>query len=255
MSWERQTPTGNRALAPEVASHSETPGGRLEMNKPFGNVVFPVIASALDLKDRLDRGEIRENEMNSRIETEQRKLLELLRADGEIRRQVDYSGDGGVFLGARYALCCWIDELFIVHTHAPWSDLWKERILELAVFGLGNSAWKFWEQLDVVLKHPNTPRPSVAPGLDALETFFLCVTLGFRGKYLDDPAKVREYIEEMRPQLSKLSTFEAPRELGVTTNVEPLVGRQKLKSVILIYGSVLLVLMLVLLVLGRLMVA
>ena len=98
MSWERATPLGNRPHASEVASPLTEVGGALEMNKPFGNVVFPVITSALELKDRLDRGEIPEIEVKSRIETEQRKLLDLLRADGEIRRQVDYSGDGGVFL-------------------------------------------------------------------------------------------------------------------------------------------------------------
>src|SRR6185437_11386502 len=105
--------------------HDGMPG--LEMNKQFANVVYPVIAHALALKERLDQGEPAD------IESEQRELLEKLRPDGETRRLADFNGDGSVFLGARYALTCWIDELFIVHS--PWSDVWNEHKLEVALFG------------------------------------------------------------------------------------------------------------------------
>lgn len=215
------------------------------MNKQFANVVYPVIAQALRLKERLDQGE------SADIETEQRELLEKLRPDGETRRLSDFNGDGSVFLGARYALTCWIDELFIVHS--PWSDVWNEHKLEVALFGSLVRAGRFWDQLDVALKRPNTPRPPVPPGPDALETFFLCVVLGFRGRYLNEPAKVREYVEEMRPQISRTSAFQSPRDLGVATNVEPLVGRQTLRRIIGVYGGISLVVLLVLLILGRLL--
>ena len=66
---------------------------------------------------------------------------------------------------------------------------------------------------------------------------------------------MREYVEEMRPQISKLSAWESPRELGVTTNVDPLLGKQKLRRVVSIYGSILLALLLVLLSLGRIVTA
>jgi type VI secretion system protein ImpK len=213
------------------------------MNKPFGNVVYGVLSAALDLRDRLERGETPE------IETEQRKLLELLRADGQVRSQIDYSGDGGVFQGARYALACWIDELFVDETE--WGGRWNEHKLEVNLFGTNDRAWKFWEQLDMVLKRPNTPRPTVAPGGDALETYFLCLVLGFRGKNLDNPLKVREYVEEIRPQFSKNRPWDSPRELRVTTNVEPLTGKQTLRRVVTVYGGVTLIVVLVLIVAGR----
>jgi type VI secretion system protein ImpK len=215
------------------------------MNESFGKVVYPVINTALKLKAELDANKIKDSDVESRIDKAQRDLVELLRAGGEIRGQVDYTGDGGVFLGARYALACWIDELFNVHAPALWADRWKERILEVDLFGHGDSAWRFWEQLDIVLRHPNVPRPSVAPGLDAMETFFLCVALGFRGKYLDEPAKVREYLDEMRPQLIRVRSFDEPRDVGVQTNVEPPGGQQKLRRVALVYGSAFFVLVLV----------
>jgi type VI secretion system protein ImpK len=199
------------------------------MTPQFGELVHPVIFHALDLKDRLDRGERLD------LEVEQRRLMERLRSNGEVRHLIDYTGDGTVFLGARYALSCWIDELFIVHS--SWADLWKERPFEVALYGSRERAGKFWDQADLVLRRPNSPRAPTAPGLDAMETFFLCIVLGFRGRYLDIPAKVREYVEEMRPQVTRTTPWQMPRDRGVKTNVEPLLGRANLRRVIAVYGG------------------
>ena len=199
------------------------------MTPQFGELVHPVIFHALDLKDRLDRGDKLD------LEAEQRRLIERLRSSGEVRHLVDYMGDGTVFLGARYALSCWIDELFIVYS--SWADLWKERPFEVALYGSRERAGKFWDQADLVLRRPNSPRAPTAPGLDAMETFFLCIVLGFRGRYLDIPAKVREYVEEMRPQVTRTTPWQMPRDRGVKTNVEPLLGRANLRRVIAVYGG------------------
>jgi type VI secretion system protein ImpK len=210
------------------------------MNPQFSELVHPVISYALDLKDRLDNGD------EPDLETEQRQLIDRLRSDSETRRLGDYTGDGAVFLGARYALTCWIDELFIVYS--SWSDLWKEKILEVTLYGSRDRAWKFWDQAEIALRRPNTPRLTTPPGPDALETFFLCVVLGFRGKYLENPAKVKEFVEEMRPQVTRPGSWSVPREIAVNTNVEPLLGRTALGRVIGMYGGLSLVLVLVLLI-------
>jgi type VI secretion system protein ImpK len=213
------------------------------MTPHFSDLVHPVISYALDLKDRLDSGE------SPNLEVEQRNLIERLRSNGEVRHLIDYTGDGSVFLGARYGLACWIDELFIVHS--AWADLWKERPFEVALYGSRDRAWKFWEQADIALRRPNAPRTQTAPGADSVETYFLCVVLGFRGRYLENPATVREYVDEMRPQVTRASTWPSPRDLGVKTNVEPLLGRAKLRRVIAVYGGVLLLVILILLILIR----
>jgi type VI protein secretion system component VasF len=204
------------------------------MNKPFGRIVHKIFARALDAKDRLDRGE------SVDLDALRHELLNLIRNEGEGRRLSDYGGDG-VFLGARYALACWVDELFIIHSPSPWSDDWKERMLEYEIFRTNVAATKFWEQADIVLRHPGAPRASVAPGADAVETFFLCAVLGFRGTYFDNPGKVREYVEEMRAQLTRPAAWQAPRDLGVKTNVSPLSGREALRRVVGIYGGATLV--------------
>ena len=214
------------------------------MNKQFGQIVLKVLSHAFDVKDRLERGE------SPDIEVEQRQLLSMIRAEGEGRRHPDYWGDG-VFLGARYALACWVDELFIIHCQPPWADEWKDKILEYEIFGTNLAATKFWEQADIVLRRPNALRAPTTPGLDAVETFFLCVVLGFRGTYFDNPGKVREYIEDMRPQLTRTNPWQSPRDLGVKTNVEPLVGQAKLRRVVGIYGSLALLVALLSLVLWR----
>src|SRR5207253_2641927 len=121
-------------------------------------------ARALDVKDRLDRGE------SVDIEAVRYELLNLVRSEGEGRRMTDYSGDG-VFLGARFALACWVDDLFIIHCPTAWADKWQERILEDEIFRTNVAATKFWEQADIVLRHPGAPRASITPGPDALETF------------------------------------------------------------------------------------
>jgi type VI secretion system protein ImpK len=199
------------------------------MTPQFGELVHPVISHALDLKEQLDRG------AKLDLDVEQRRLIERLRANGEVRHLFDYTGDGTVFLGARFALSCWIDELFIVHS--SWADLWKERPFEVALYGSRERAGKFWDQADLVLRRPNSPRAPAAPGLDATETFFLCIVLGFRGKYLENPGKVREYVEEMRPLVTRTTPWPMPLEHGVKTNVEPLLGRSRLRRVIVLYGG------------------
>ncbi len=213
------------------------------MTPQFHELVHPVISYALDVKDRLDRGE------KPDLDVEQRRLMERLRSTGEVRNLVDYMGDGTVFLGARFALACWIDELFIVHS--PWEMLWKERPLEVALYGSRERAGKFWDQADLVLRRPNSPRVPTPPGLDAMETFFLCIVLGFRGRYLENPGKVREYLEEMRPQITRTTPWPSPRDLGVKTNVEPLVGRAELRRVVAVYGGSLLLVAFVFLILWQ----
>src|SRR3954451_16054278 len=211
------------------------------MTPQFSELVLPVFNYALDLKERLDNGEAPD------LEAEQRHLIERLRSDSEVRRLIDYVGDGGNFLGARYALTCWIDELFIVYS--PWAEEWKEKILEVTLYGTRDRAWKFWEQAEIALRRPRTPAVTIPPGPDALETFFLCSALGFRGRYLENPGKVKEFMDEMRPQVARSGNWAGPSDLGVRVNAEPLMGRAALGRAVGVFGGLSLVLGLVLLIL------
>jgi type VI secretion system protein ImpK len=166
------------------------------------------------------------------------------------RLPVDYRGDG-IFLGVRYALTCWVDELFIIHCPLAWADKWKERNLEDEIFQTSTAATRFWEQADIVLGRPNAVKPTVTPSLDALETFFLCVVLGFRGAYYDNVPLVREYMDEMRNKLTYATPWQPLRDRGVETNVEPLEGHAVLRRVVGVYGGMLLLSVLIVLIIFR----
>jgi type VI protein secretion system component VasF len=117
------------------------------MNQDFGSFVYKLLTSALDLKDRVDRNEPLD------FEAERNRLLNMIEKE-KSRLPADYRGDG-VFLGVRYALTCWVDELFIIHSPLAWADKWKGQNLEDEIFKTSLAAARFWEQADIVLGRPN----------------------------------------------------------------------------------------------------
>lgn len=209
--------------------------------------VRKTIRKALDLKDRVERGPLPD------FEAEHAELLATV-DDAVARRWADYMGDEKVFLGARYALACWIDELFSVLTPAPWSAKWVNKPLEFILFKTAIREFEFWRQLDIALKRMSAPKSTVPTGPDALEAFYLCITLGFRGRYRNDPSEVRKYIEELRPQFIRAAPW-MERELEdhakkgniVTT---PLVGRREKLRTLWVHGVISVVLLIATLVLG-----
>src|SRR5579859_859982 len=108
------------------------------MQDDIGNLVHPVIAYGLVLKDRLDSGAA------PSLHAEQATLRSLLLTEPEAARWADFGGEpegpavgfkvqpaegeapagSERFLGARYALVCWLDELFILNT--SWESPWNE---------------------------------------------------------------------------------------------------------------------------------
>jgi type VI secretion system protein ImpK len=212
------------------------------MRDEIANLVYPVLDYGMGLKDRLERG------LAPDLELEQMELKRLLGSEGDARRLSDYGGDsmvahsvgvprGGVrggdaFLGIRYALVCWLDELFILDS--AWSTEWNERKLEVALYGTNDRAWKFWEQ---------ARRAETQPGGDALEVFFLCVMLGFRGDLREDTTKLQAWVAgtQIRVAKSQAQEWQVPPELQPPTNVPPLRGRDRLQRMVLIVGLVLLI--------------
>ena len=127
------------------------------MQDKIARQVHQVFGYGLELKERLERGD------RPHFEAEQTKLRGLLLGDSELRYIAEYAGEGAgqnasnirtsqgalrgaePFLGIRYALACWLDEVFIADS--PWSQQWTESMMEVALYG-GSSlrAVRFWEQ-------------------------------------------------------------------------------------------------------------
>jgi type VI secretion system protein ImpK len=212
------------------------------MRDEIANLVYPVLDHGMGLKDRLERG------LSPDFELEQMELKRLLGSEGDARRLSDYGGESVIghsvgvarsaqrgsdaFLGIRYALVCWLDELFVLDS--AWSTEWNERKLEVALYGTNDRAWKFWEQ---------ARRAETQPGGDALEVFFLCVMLGFRGDLREDATKLQAWVAgtQIRVAKSQAQEWQVPPELQPPTNVPPLRGRDRLQRMVLIVGLVLLI--------------
>jgi type VI secretion system protein ImpK len=81
-------------------------------------------------------------------------------------------------------------------------------------------------------------------GSDALEVFFLCVMLGFRGDLRDQPDKLQSWVSNTQARIAKSQgqDWPVPAELDPPSDVPPLRGREQLQRVVLTGGGVLLLL-------------
>jgi type VI secretion system protein ImpK len=211
------------------------------MQEETANLVHPVLNYGLALRDRLEKGD------TLNIEIEQSTLKSMLLSDVEALRWPEYGGETlretrsrgdespveTRFLGIRYALTCWLDELFILYS--PWENAWTERKLEAALYGTNDRAWKFWDQ---------ARKADTRPNLDALEALFLCVMLGFRGEMIEAPDRLKDWVATTQARLAQqhLTDWQGPPELEPATNVPPLRARERLQRMVLAGGLTLLLL-------------
>jgi type VI secretion system protein ImpK len=212
------------------------------MREEITKLVYPTLEYGLKLHERLQRNE------PVTLEKEQAHLRGLLQTRDAARRWPDYAGDGepGGFLGIRYALTCWLDEIFIAGS--KWSAEWNEKKLETALYGSNDRAFLFWEQAKIA---------EARSEIDALEAYYLCVMLGFRGDLGDDPRIPPQDEVERQQRLQRLQrlldwrqnvetqigqrrsrSWAGPPELPPITSVPPLVGRQRFYKAVVTLGIV-----------------
>ena len=87
---------------------------------------------------------------------------------------------------AKYAIVAWVDEMLI---EAPWdgAEWWREQPLEFEIFRSAIAFSGFYEKAE---------QASQLTRKDALEVFYICVVLGFRGMY-KDPTTAESAIRSM----------------------------------------------------------
>jgi type VI secretion system protein ImpK len=126
----------------------------------------------------------------------------------------------GGFLGIRYALACWLDEILI---EAGWRE-WDENKLEASLYRTNIRYSNFWNQARLADASPAS--------LDAPEVFLLCVLLGFRGELGEDPSRLREWMETTRSRVTRAMGKEPQPlpEKTPETNVPPLLGAEKYRK-------------------------
>jgi type VI secretion system protein ImpK len=123
-----------------------------------------LLAFALELKRSGDPGD---------VETLRLRIDEQFR-DMDVRaRQADVP-QGDVQL-AKYAIAAFIDETILT---SSWTikDAWADKPLQLAYFNDFSAGEEFYTKIDAARGAKNA---------SVLEVYYLCLALGFRGKYVD----------------------------------------------------------------------
>jgi type VI secretion system protein ImpK len=187
------------------------------MHKETAERVHAILRHGLRLKERLQRGE----KLDRRGEQAELKRLFQL-TDAAVPDAPD------AFLGIFYPLACWLDEVFIVDPDSPWKNEWRDETMEFGLFRKRDRAHLFWEQARQV---------EARGDLDALEVFYLCVLLGFRGDLRDQANALlnwREATEVRILQTRPRDWPEKPPELPLPeTHVPPLWARERLRWMLL----------------------
>jgi type VI secretion system protein ImpK len=135
------------------------------MTPRFSKIVDPIFEYVLGLFDRIESGEDPAPESEWEV----------------MRGKVSSLPPGPEGDLAKYAIAAWIDEALILD--APWTsrEWWANKTLEWEFFRVGQDRAKvFYEKAKLA---------SDLPQKDVLEVFYLCVVLGFLGRYRN-PARV-----------------------------------------------------------------
>jgi len=123
-----------------------------------------LLAFALQLKRSKDPGD---------AEAMRQKIDEQFRALETKARQADVPQED--VQQAKYAICAFIDEMILT---SPWAlkESWADKPLQLAYFNDFAAGEEFYNRIDPLR---GAKKNSV------LEVYYLCLALGFRGKYVD----------------------------------------------------------------------
>lgn len=133
------------------------------MSPKFAQAVDPIFLHVFEVLERIRLGEHLAAE-----EVANACVREFDRAEGQL-------GGGAAWGLAKYGLAAWIDAVL---SDAPWSgsEWWKENALEVRFGGRRNTSVDFFAKANEALTLSNK---------DALEVYYVCVVLGFRGAYAD----------------------------------------------------------------------
>lgn len=131
------------------------------MNEIFFNKVYPAMLHTLGVLDRI----------SSR--TSEPTPAEVMPTLKQYLSHLDGGAGNREMELAKCALAYWMDEVLI---NSDWSHAktWKDNTLERDLFDGRDRAYEFFEKAKVAKSLGRT---------DALETFYLCVALGFKGLY------------------------------------------------------------------------
>lgn len=133
------------------------------MSPRFAKAVDPVFAYVLDLLDRIDRGQ----KVNA--QDEKARINGALQTAGTLLSE---SEEWAHY--AKYALIAWIDSELATVREWEGRDWWLANSLEIDYHHQGLANHDFYQR---------AKEAGTLASKDALEVFYVCVVLGFRGFY------------------------------------------------------------------------
>jgi len=129
------------------------------------------------------------------------------------------------FLGVRYPLTCWLDELF-THPSCAWANKWNEQKLEIEFYDSNDRAWQFWDQAKLAEQFPS---------LDYLEIFFLASVLGFHGTKNENSSELIGWQKKTAHKLNEKKTqLSFEWDTPMLTNAYPRIKSKAFKSMLVI---------------------
>jgi type VI secretion system protein ImpK len=182
----------------------------------FSNLVLPIFRRVVSLVHSL------ENDSSPKLDDVKRRVRSWIE-DSELRTSRDATL-AVEFPLAKFAIVALIDELL---TDSEWgksdSVAWgsEEHVLEWDLYHDHNRAWKFYEHAEAAFTGVTQSRISSDP----LETYLLCVALGFRGELKDDEPKFNVWVDRMYNKVCESSTLEDKPFSEVDAKGTPLLVR------------------------------
>ena len=171
------SPSQSQPLSGASSADGTLPGGTLPdvalpaTGKVYGNTINPLLAAAQPLVDEI--AALNQPGDEKPLESYRQKLVTAM---GQFEMSCGQSGvDEDSILYSRYVLCTALDEMV---NKTPWPNKgeWNRHSLLAQFHGETGGGEKFFDLLDHLLIHP-------ASHLAVLELMFVCLNLGFEGKY------------------------------------------------------------------------
>lgn len=208
------------------------------MREPIARNFHAVVRAGLNLVERLEAG------AQPDLKQEQERLKFLLDGESDVRNLPDYAGEvpmtrvsaadirtsrvvsrqSGEFLGIRYGLTCWLDEM-VLEPGTRWRESkfgrdWNNTNLEYQIYQISIGADGFWEQ---------ELKAEKRPGNDAVEAYYWLAMLGFKGFYRGEhPEEFKKRLKSMEQRINaRAEEFSQPADRGFKTAAQYLTGKQQ----------------------------
>jgi type VI secretion system protein ImpK len=188
---------------------------RTEMDDVTGPVTLPELATeiflfALGMRSRADKAEF------NAVHAGALRLFEEFERRAKTQRK-----DPEETAAAKYALAALVDEV-VLSSDWPGREQWADDPLQLRFFGTYLAGEGFFERLDAL-------RTTEKTSADVLEIYYLCLLLGFKGKYgISDVERLQALRKVVQNELERAQS-EDPKGLAphwqVTDGPDPQADR------------------------------